>query len=81
MTNPACRETLERIAAYLDGELPAAECEVIDDHCRTCESCASSVAGLRQTVGLCRQAGTAPLPDDVRARALASVRKLLTGEP
>lgn len=77
MTDATCRETLEQIESYLDGELPAAACRVIDDHCQACASCASFVAGLRQTVGLCRQVAAAPLPDDVRARALASVRKLL----
>lgn len=77
MTDATCRETLEHIAAYLDGDLPAAECRSVEEHCRACESCASFVAGLRQTVGLCRQVATAPLPEDVRVRALASVRKLL----
>lgn len=77
MTDATCRETLEQIEGYLDGELPVGECRIIDDHCRACASCASFVAGLRETVGLCRQVAAAPLPDDVRARALASVRKLL----
>ncbi len=77
MTNATCRETLEHIAAYLDGELPAAECQTVEEHCRACDACASAVAGLRQTVGLCRQVASAPLPEDVRIRALASVRKLL----
>ncbi len=81
MTGRTCRQTLEHVAAYLDGELPPAECGVIDDHCRTCEPCRSFVAGLRETVGLCRQAASAPLPDEVRARALAGVRKLLEYTP
>jgi anti-sigma factor RsiW len=79
MTESACRATLECIEAYLDGELPASACQAIDDHCRTCEACDAYVAGLRQMVGLCRQAATAPLPGNVRARALESVRKLLIG--
>jgi len=74
-----CQQTLSQIEAYLDGELGAAECLAIDEHCRTCPGCDGFVAGLRRTVGLCRDAAKAPLPDEVRQRALASVRKLLKG--
>jgi anti-sigma factor RsiW len=72
-----CAQILGEIAAYLDGELAATECAAIEAHCRDCADCASVVVGLRETVGLCRQAAGAPLPDDVRARALDSVRRLL----
>jgi anti-sigma factor RsiW len=72
-----CAEILAHISAYLDGELDATECECIDHHCAGCASCASIVAGLRTTVGLCRDAGSAPLPAVVRQRAQESVRKLL----
>jgi anti-sigma factor RsiW len=72
-----CAEILAHISAYLDGELEATECDAIERHCRGCESCASVVAGLRHTVGLCRDAGSAPLPEAVRNRAQESVRKLL----
>ncbi|MBI3401293.1 MAG: zf-HC2 domain-containing protein [Acidobacteria bacterium] len=72
-----CAGILAHISSYLDGELAATECDAIERHCRGCESCAAVVAGLRHTVGLCREAGTAPLPEVVRARARESVRKLL----
>lgn len=74
---PNCQEILAGISAYLDGELDAAACDVIEQHCRTCGECAALVAGLRETVGLCRQAGSAPLPEAVRQRARASVQRLL----
>jgi anti-sigma factor RsiW len=72
-----CADILAHISSYLDGELAATECDAIERHCRECESCASVVAGLRHTVGLCREAGSAPLPQAVRSRAQESVRKLL----
>jgi anti-sigma factor RsiW len=74
---PSCADILAHISSYLDGELAATECAAIERHCRDCESCGSVVAGLRHTVGLCREAGSAPLPDVVRQRAQESVRKLL----
>lgn len=73
----ACKTILAGISAYLDGELDTTACESIERHCQSCRRCASVVAGLRDTVGLCRQAGSVPLPESVRQRALASVRRLL----
>ena len=73
----ACRAVLTNISNYLDGELDATACAAIERHCIGCPSCAALVSGLRETVGLCRQAGTAPLPDAVRQRARESVRQLL----
>ncbi|MDR1989924.1 MAG: zf-HC2 domain-containing protein [Acidobacteriaceae bacterium] len=76
MTRP-CRDTLENISAYLDGELDARACEAIEQHSRTCPGCAAFVDGLRQTVGLCRQAANTELPEAVRQRASAAIRQLL----
>ena len=72
-----CRTILTEISAYLDGELGAAACATIELHCADCASCAAVVADLKQTAGLCRQVGTAPLPMPVLERARASVRRLL----
>jgi anti-sigma factor RsiW len=73
----ACNEVLAHISSYLDGELDTTACDAIERHCLACPSCAALVNGLRQTVGLCRQAATVPLPDTVRQRARESVRRLL----
>lgn len=78
--NAACAAMLAEISAYLDGDLGAAQCQAIEAHCRTCLRCAALVAGLRETIGLCREAGSAPLPEPVRQRAKASIERLLAGE-
>jgi anti-sigma factor (TIGR02949 family) len=75
--SPGCREVLTQISAYLDGELDHTACDAIERHCDRCESCARLIAGLRETVGLCRRAAAAPLPEEVRRRARESVRRLL----
>ena len=72
-----CKDVLSHISGYLDGELDTTACDAIERHCQACASCAGLVDGLRDTVGLCRQAATAPLPDAVRQRARDSVRRLL----
>lgn len=80
-TNDECRDILRHIASYLDGELDGTECQRIEAHCQRCAECASVVGGLRDAVGLCRQAGSTPLPEPVRTRALESVRRLLSTKP
>ena len=72
-----CDEVLANISRYLDRELNTTACDAIERHCLACASCAALVTSLRETVGLCRQAGTVPLPEDVRQRARESVRRLL----
>lgn len=72
-----CGALLAGVSAYLDGDADAAACEAIQRHCRDCAGCAAVVEGLRETIGLCREAGTAPLPDPVRRRAKASIDRLL----
>jgi anti-sigma factor RsiW len=70
---PTCKEILTNISGYLAGELDTTACDAIERHCVGCRSCAALVAGLRDTIGLCRQAATTPLPEDVRQRARESV--------
>ncbi len=76
-TCPDCTAMQSGIAAYLDGELGATECAAIEAHCAGCPSCAALVEGLRKTVGLCRGVAETPLPESVRERARARVRRLL----
>jgi anti-sigma factor RsiW len=73
-----CRELLDRVSAFLDGDLGPIECRAIERHCRVCPSCAELIAGLRNAIGLCHQAAGRPLPDGVRRRAKARIRKLLS---
>jgi len=75
-----CREVLAGISAYLDGDLDSTGCEAIERHCLDCPRCAEVVRGLRETVGLCRQAAAVPLPESVRKRARDGVRRLLDGD-
>lgn len=79
-TNPPCSSVLGGISAYLDGELEATACDLIERHCDSCSQCAEVVQGLRDTIGLCRGAQLAELPADVRQKAQSSVRALLSAD-
>ena len=74
---PECAAMLSGISAFLDGELAATECAAIEAHCAGCPGCAALVSGLQEAVGLCRGVAEVPLPESVRERARASVRRLL----
>jgi anti-sigma factor RsiW len=78
--SPECTTVLTRIARYLDGDLPAAKCRDVEDHCRDCADCATAIKGLRETIGLCRAAGRKPLPTAVRRKARAQVKRMLAKE-
>ena len=75
-----CAAVLAGISAYLDGDLEAAECAMIEAHAVTCTACAPVIDGLRRTVGLCRDAGAVALPEAVRQRARASIQRVLDAE-
>jgi anti-sigma factor RsiW len=68
---------LEQLSAYLDGDLPAVECETIERHARRCTRCTAVIADLRKVGGLCRRAASTPLPPAVRRRAQEHIRRLM----
>lgn len=78
---PACAAILGGISAYLDGELDTTECDAIERHCASCPDCAAVVAGLRDTIGLCRGVAVDELPSAVRQKAQDSVAALLRRGP
>jgi anti-sigma factor RsiW len=76
-----CAAILERISAYLDQEADAGTCRAIEAHCAACRDCSVLVESLRRTIGLCRATAERPLPPSVRAKARASLKRLLAKPP
>jgi hypothetical protein len=79
--SPECVALLERVSEYLDQELDEATCRAIDEHCHDCAGCAGLIAGLRDTIGLCRTTGLRPLPPSVRDKARSQIDILLGRRP
>ena len=69
-THENCRDLLESLSEYLDGELPAEFCAAIERHMSGCENCRIVVDTLRKTVYLYRseQASPPQMPAQVRDR-------------
>lgn len=74
-----CRDLLERLSLYVDGELNARERRSLLAHLNRCPCCDEFARSLQRTVLLCQQVGKRRLPPDVRARARARIAQLLAG--
>lgn len=47
-----CKEIRNKLSAYIDNELPAAERKLIEDHLHKCPACAQEGSSLRQVIDL-----------------------------
>ncbi len=76
-----CRELLEQLSRYIDGELHDVDRRTVTLHLKRCPCCEELVDGLRRTVLVCREEGRRRLPQAVRARARARIDALLAEAP
>ena len=66
-----CRDTLDIISEYVDGELGPALCAEIEQHMAECGNCRVMVDTLRKTVILYRDYGHQDVPADAKERLYA----------
>ena len=69
-----CRDHLECLSDYVDGELDPDLCAEIERHMAECGDCRIVVDTLRKTVSLYRSYGHAELPPDTKERLYAVLR-------
>ena len=72
----ACKARLADLAAYVDGDLDAARCAAVDQHCEQCDDCRVVVDTLRKTVALYRQLPPPSLPNNFHKRLRAALYQL-----
>jgi anti-sigma factor RsiW len=70
-----CNDLLRKLAEYEDGLLPADLCATLESHLADCIPCAELRRDLRLLSGLCRQASRPPMPEGLRLRLLALLRR------
>jgi anti-sigma factor RsiW len=77
-TELKCREIIDFVMAYLDGELPERERAIFDAHLTICPECVNYVESYKSTMALTKRTQTstetAPIPDDL-VRAILAARK------
>ena len=81
MPSEQCKEILDLLSEYLDGELPEAVCVEIETHVTDCEACNEFLRSLRRTVEMCREFKArdlpGPLPRETRDELMEAYRKML----
>src|ERR1700732_842167 len=63
-----CRQVIDKISEYLDGELDPEMVRELERHLEHCEDWRIVVDTTHKTVEIFYHTGPAPLPDDVRER-------------
>ncbi|MEN8149535.1 MAG: zf-HC2 domain-containing protein [Planctomycetota bacterium] len=74
-----CHKIREQLVAYLDGELDAAEREVVDIHLAGCTACRREMDGFESTDDLLGSLGGAIVPE--RDLAAAVLKQAKEGDP
>src|SRR4030095_425139 len=75
----SCRETLDFLAAYLDGELAASVRSAFEDHLSVCAACVDYLESYRETIRLAHaavevDAGCEEIPAELVRATVASAR-------
>jgi anti-sigma factor (TIGR02949 family) len=68
MTSTTCRDLLDGLSDYLDGDAPTELCAEIERHLAECNKCRVVVDTLRKTVTLYHQLPQPEMPESVRER-------------
>jgi len=74
-----CREMIEKLSAYVDGELDPKICEDLEKHMADCNPCLVFVNTLKKTIDLYKYASAEPLPKEVHLRLHDYLKKKCQG--
>jgi mycothiol system anti-sigma-R factor len=69
----SCTEAVERLWAYLDGTLGAEDRAALEKHLGICRECCGEAEFARELRGFLARSASEELPEDVRARLIASL--------
>lgn len=69
-----CKDSIELLRAYVDGELTADQRMALDEHFGDCTPCEEFLATYRATPRVCREVMKREMPDEVVRRLKAYLR-------
>ena len=75
----SCREMAEYLSDYLDGELTASLCALIDAHRGECPPCEAFIRTLERSVEVVRSQPHEPLPPPLKTKLLEALRRARRG--
>ena len=71
-----CAEAVERLWEYLDGTLAVEDKAALEEHLGFCRICCGEVEFAKELRGFLARSASEQLPDDVRARLMATLDDL-----
>ena len=63
-----CKDSINLLLDYLDGEMPAEEERHLQEHLSGCPPCVDFLRTYRATPGMCKKALAAQMPQEVAAK-------------
>jgi len=70
-----CQQLLAMLNEYVDGTIPAVDCEEFERHMAGCNPCQVVVDNIRQTITLYKDGRPYPLPAAFRRRLHTALRQ------
>ncbi len=70
-----CRDAIDVLRAYVDGDLEESERKELESHLGACNPCVEFLESYKKTPGLCRKALQAKMPQDLADSLTAFLRK------
>jgi len=74
-----CKELLEKLSEYIDGELDPKLCADLENHMADCNPCLIFVNTFKKTLSLFKYASSEPLPKEVHLRLHDYLKKNCQG--
>ena len=71
-----CRELLDQLSEYLDGELDVSACREVEGHMEDCPPCQAFLESLRRTVEHVRAVPGAALTAEMKRELVAAYQRL-----
>lgn len=75
-----CRQVLEELANFMEGEVSVGLKEALEEHLAFCHKCEVIFNSTRQTLQILSECSTFELPEDVSSRLYTRLRARMKGE-
>jgi anti-sigma factor RsiW len=70
-----CKESIDLLLSYLDGDLPEDEMRALDEHFNGCPPCVDFLRSYRDTSSLCRHHLAQKVPNEVASKLTSFLRQ------
>ncbi len=71
--DPKCREMVEKMQEFLDGECDEQTCHTVEEHLASCHHCEDCLESIRRTIEFLRRSREETLPADYRESLRAAL--------